>query len=723
MEPSVAGQGPAPIASSSEVPRLSSDHESIPPETANHTEDAEKDPFKPANAQSDQIMGGSGKRRIAWLSPVLFIFVFISVCILSGMVLSINPEGEHSEIQTSPEEEWPLRVVPAEEDDSPKETKPLTINDQYILNPNWEFSVLGGTKVYSFVITDGEASPDGVLRPMMLINNQFPGPLIEVNENDRLVVHVENRASNATALHWHGIFQNGSPWMDGAVGIAQCPIPPGQSYTYQFDVTLQSGTYFYHGHQGVQALDGLVGPMVVRSLRELATPYSSDRVILLQDWYYDQASGLMHEVLSPGNEDSPSPNTALMNGVNQAICSDHPGRDCTEVPSTSLTQLEVAQGEQHRLRFINAGGFAFFQVAVDEHADLKVIEVDGTIVDPVLSSPLVIAPGQRYSAILKADHEEGAFWLRAQMITACFKSKRLPENGIAEAKGIVNYTKKPNTRRGEGIDEGDEQSKGEELVLPETESEIPFVPICKDLSSDTVFHPNRANPVPEVADHSWYLRTNLAIGDWRLQRGVLNSSSFRPNVKSPSLFRLMDGLAENNETFAEGGISDAFDTTSEFTISVSTDKIETIDIILQNMDENSHPFHLHGGQMWVLGAGHGYWPGYEHFGLKPEGKGFLNPENQTALYKPLLRDTITVEAYGWTLLRFRASNPGVWAFHCHVIWHSEAGMGMQFVSGVNELRTWKIPDEARTLCDAPEEELRKGAPPKDEIFFGFHDDE
>ncbi|KAI0506852.1 multicopper oxidase-domain-containing protein [Xylaria bambusicola] len=661
----------------------------------------------------------SQTRRIGCAFVGMFVMFVVVIFGLAGVLLSFNPSKPSAQSAGHDDHD----------DSAPKQ--PVRSNDRYILDPAWDFLAPSQVREYQWTITDGQGSPDGVHRPMMLINDQFPGPLIEINEGDVLVVKLVNKASNATALHWHGMFQNGTNWMDGAAGVTQCPIAPGQSYEYRFNVTGQSGTYFYHGHQGVQALDGLVGPMVVHSHREAAKPYTTDRVVLLQDWWYDPASGHMRDVLFPGVEDAPIPNTALMNGINQAVCSDHPDRKCTEVKAASLPHLDVAPGERHRLRFINAGGFAWFQVAVDEHDDLQVVEVDGTIVEPTLASPLVISPGQRYSAVLKADHDNGSFWLRARMVTACFAEQNLPENGIEEAKAIVHYTRSLHARHGDHEDEDEdddddddnaEDSEEEELMLPQTTSEMPFLKVCRDLNPDISFKPSPQQSAPQIADHSWYFRVNLAIGDWRLQRGVFNSSSFRPSLKYPTLHRVLDGLADNNKSFTVEGINTAaFNAESELVI--SNNKLETVDVILQNMDENSHPFHLHGTKMWVLGQGHGYFPGYEALGFKPDGKGILDAANTTMIRNPLKRDTITAEGYGWVLIRFVADNPGVWLFHCHVIWHSEAGMGMQFVSRLDDLRGVQVPDEARKLCDAPEEELRKGAPPKDEVFFGFGDDE
>lgn len=128
--------------------------------------------------------------------------------------------------------------------------------------------------------------------------------------------------------------------------------------------------------------------------------------------------------------------------------------------------------------------------------------------------------------------------------------------------------------------------------------------------------------------------------------------------------------------------------------------------------------HLHGHKFWVLGQGHGMFPGYDTLGLKPEGKGTLE-NHEHALGRLIRRDVATPEGFGWLALRFVTDNPGVWAFHCHMAWHSEAGLLMQFVSRVDELAIWQIPEENRRLCEANIEDLEKGAAPKDEKWFGF----
>lgn len=97
------------------------------------------------------------------------------------------------------------------------------------------------TVTYDFNISwINTANPDGKFeRSVIGINNQWPIPQIRVDIGDRLIVNVFNGLGNvSTALHFHGMFQNGTTEMDGPASVNQCPIPPGSSFTYNFTVRL-----------------------------------------------------------------------------------------------------------------------------------------------------------------------------------------------------------------------------------------------------------------------------------------------------------------------------------------------------------------------------------------------------------------------------------------------------------------------------------------------------
>lgn len=87
--------------------------------------------------------------------------------------------------------------------------------------------------------------PDGFERPVIGINGQWPLPKLDLQRGERLIVHVKNSLGNETAsIHWHGLRQGGSATMDGPSGVNQCPIPPGETFTYDFTVKGNVGTYW-----------------------------------------------------------------------------------------------------------------------------------------------------------------------------------------------------------------------------------------------------------------------------------------------------------------------------------------------------------------------------------------------------------------------------------------------------------------------------------------------
>lgn len=72
------------------------------------------------------------------------------------------------------------------------------------------------------------AAPDGVPRPVIGINGQWPCPELSVNIGDTVQITVNNKLQNeTTAIHFHGIFQTGSNQMDGPAMVTQCPVAPG----------------------------------------------------------------------------------------------------------------------------------------------------------------------------------------------------------------------------------------------------------------------------------------------------------------------------------------------------------------------------------------------------------------------------------------------------------------------------------------------------------------
>jgi uncharacterized cupredoxin-like copper-binding protein len=186
----------------------------------------------------------------------------------------------------------------------------------------------------------------------------------------------------------------------------------------------------------------------------------------------------------------------------------------------------------------------------------------------------------------------------------------------------------------------------------------------------------------------------------------LNESSWRGNATRPVLQTLLDsGVAKVQERLDVVAGFDTNNFNSKRQMLYTTRGIRTTDILIQNLDDGNHPFHLHGYKFWVLRHGKGYAP---------------QPYSMPSLYEnidlanPLRRDTATIEPYGWMLIRFVADNPGAWAFHCHIGWHNEAGLGMVFATRVDEIQ--EVPTDVSELCSI--DGVEKGMGPEDSFWYG-----
>lgn len=114
-------------------------------------------------------------------------------------------------------------------------------------------------------------------------NGSSPGPTIEVVEGDRVRILVTNRLNEATSVHWHGLFvPNG---MDGVAGLNQRPIPPGDTFKYEFTLS-QNGTYMYHPHadEMVQIAMGMMGFFIIHPKDGENPPVDRDFAIFLHEW-------------------------------------------------------------------------------------------------------------------------------------------------------------------------------------------------------------------------------------------------------------------------------------------------------------------------------------------------------------------------------------------------------------------------------------------------------
>lgn len=125
---------------------------------------------------------------------------------------------------------------------------------------------------------------DGRVTEFIAVNNRLPGPAIKVCKGDYIIVEVKNELLDPTTIHWHGIFQDDTSYMDGVPYVTQYPLQPGLTEQYRFPAT-HCGTYLYHSHMDMQRAHGHSGTLIVRQCD--VVPECEEVIVFVQDWGYD----------------------------------------------------------------------------------------------------------------------------------------------------------------------------------------------------------------------------------------------------------------------------------------------------------------------------------------------------------------------------------------------------------------------------------------------------
>uniref|UniRef100_A0A1J3IRP3 L-ascorbate oxidase n=1 Tax=Noccaea caerulescens TaxID=107243 RepID=A0A1J3IRP3_NOCCA len=520
--------------------------------------------------------------------------------------------------------------------------------------------------------------PDCIEGMVMTVNDQFPGPTINAVAGDTIVVHLTNKlATEGLVIHWHGIRQLGSPWADGAAGVTQCAINPGETFTYNFTVD-KPGTHFYHGHYGMQRSAGLYGSLIVDVAEGKREPlrYDGEFNLLLSDWWHEsilsQELGLSSKPMRWIGEAQ----SILINGRGQFNCSIAAQFSNESLPSCKFKdgdqcapqRLHVEPNKTYRIRLASTTALASLNLAVQGHK-LVVVEADGNYITPFVTDDIDIYSGESYSVLLTTDQDPSQnYWISVGVRGR--KPKTPP------ALTVLHYVTAP--------------SSEPPTSLPPVTPQWNDFERSKNFSKKIFAAMGSPSPPRKFNKRLILLNTqNLIDGftKWALNNvslavpgtPYLGSVKYKLksgfNWKSPPKSFSMDYDIMNPPRFRN--------TTQGNGIYMFPFNV-TVDVILQNanvLDGNGseiHPWHLHGHDFWVLGYGEGkFKPGID--------------ENTYNLKNPPLRNTVSLYPYGWTALRFVTNNPGVWFFHCHIEPHLHMGMGVVFAEGLN--RIGKIPDE------------------------------
>ncbi|KIM52502.1 Ferroxidase [Scleroderma citrinum Foug A] len=523
-------------------------------------------------------------------------------------------------------------------------------------------SALAGVQELWWNVTYVEnANPDGLYdRRVIGVNDTWPPPPISVNSSDSLLIHLTNGLDVPTTLHNHGMFFNSTSWMDGAMAVSQCGIPPGQTFDYLIPVNTsgQWGTYWSHAHSLGQYVDGLRTSLVLHPSQE-TYQYDEEFTVILGDWYHQEHSELIKQFISISNPRGaePIPDSALMYFAQNStylppISGTSPSPVTAAVGFNENSTLPFVAGRRYRLRVINTSALATFFFWIDGHS-MQIIEADGIDVQEYPVDALNLAVAQRYSVLVDARNDTSSNWMiHANMDPTMFD--HVPSTLQLNVTSSITYATGQNTTDLGTISDY-AQFNDSNLVPTEV---VPQPSVTKTLTLEFLFQTMNDG-------------TN---------RAMINDVVYNQPIVPAVLSELSLG---QNATVQE----------AYGPYSYILDHLDVVDLLIQNTDTNHHPFHLHGHKFQIVNRAAQF----------DSNDPTLNPPLVEGQANPMRRDTVVIPGGGSVTLRVVADNPGVWMLHCHIEWHLESGLAIQLIEAplvAQERAVGNIPSFIYEQCAA-----------------------
>ena len=494
------------------------------------------------------------------------------------------------------------------------------------------------------------------------INGSVPAPLLRLREGQRVRLHVVNQLEEETSLHWHGLLV--PTQMDGVPGVSFPGIPARSSFTYEFPI-VQSGTYWYHSHSGLQEQLGLYGPIVIDPAG--VDPIQADRehVILLSDHSALDPHAIFTRLKrEPGYFNRQQQTLAgLLRGEDQPLAdrlrwgamrmdptdiSDVTGATYTYLvnghgPADNWTAL-FTPGERVRLRLINASAMTIFDVRIPGLA-MTVVAADGQAVRPVVVDELQMSVAETYDVIV-APAADRAFTIVGEAIdrSGMARATLAPRAGMAAA--VPPLRPRPiATMSDMGMDMAGMAGMDMAGMAHDGNAPASHAMGMRDptRAPGVAMGPGVQTIAPMPVDRTGEPGQGLGdAGHRQLVYRDLVALERNPDVRAPdrAITVHLTGNMERYMWSLDG------ETLSEAKDPIPMRAGERVRVTLVNDTMMNHPIHLH-GHLFELVTGHG-----DH-----------SPRKHTVNVAP-----------GGTVRWDVTAIPGDWAFHCHLLYHMHAGM-------------------------------------------------
>lgn len=550
---------------------------------------------------------------------------------------------------------------------------------------------------------------DGKVSRAIGINGTVPGPLVRLKQGQIARINVVNDLDVDSSIHWHGLllpFQ-----MDGVPGVSFPGIKPRSTFVYEFPV-IQSGTYWYHSHSGLQEQLGHYGPIVIDPEGADPIVYDREHVVVLSDDSQLSPEAIFRKMkVNPGHFNMQRQTlSGLLAGKDQPLKDRLEwGRmrmDPTDIadvngstyqflvnghgPKDNWTAL-FTPGERVRLRIINASAMSIFNVRIPG-LRLTIVQADGLNVRPVEVDEFQIAVAETYDVIVTPTGDQ-AYTLVAEANdrSGMGRATLAPRAGMVAE--VPPLRERPlTTMKDMGM--GDMDMSGGAMAGMDhsgmamgTAPSAPADAACPPEHAK-MGHCTPADAAPAAVDHSAMGHGSGGMDHSMRDFSVAPQVDKNPGVQTISpmpvdrmgepgqgledvehkvlTYHDLVALDRNPDVRAPDRSLDIHLTGNMERFMWSFDGMkmsdhhepipfregERVRINLINDSMMSHPIHLHG-----------------HFFELVTGKGDHSPRKHTVLVQP----------GGSASFDFTADALGDWAFHCHMLYHMHAGM-MRVVS-------------------------------------------
>ncbi|KAG8376916.1 hypothetical protein BUALT_Bualt09G0113900 [Buddleja alternifolia] len=536
------------------------------------------------------------------------------------------------------------------------------------------------TRHYTFNIVQHNVTRLCNTKTIISVNGMFPGPKIVAREGDQVLVNVVNHVTNNVTIHWHGIRQLRSGWADGPAYVTQCPIQTGQSYLYNFTITGQRGTLFWHAHIS-WLRSTLYGPIIILPRRNESYPFRKpykEVPVIFGEWWNADPEAVINQALQTGGGPNVS-DAYTINGL------PGPFYNCS---SKHTFKLRVKPGKTYMLRLISAAmnDELFFSIA---NHTMTIVEADAVYIKPFTTNVLLITPGQTTNVLLetKPYYPNATFLMAARPY---FTGQGTFDNSTVA--GFLEY-EHPS---------GQSFNKRMKIFKPS----LPPVTSTGFVANFTKKFRSLNNPkytarVPQIVDKRFFFTIGLGSSPCPQNSTCQgpNGTKFAAAINNVSFalpttamlqayfFKNSNGVYKTDfPTYPRSPFNYTGTPPNNTKVSNGTHLVvlrfnTTVELILQDtsiLGAESHPLHLHGFNFFVVGEG---------FGNYDPNK---DPRNFN-LVDPIERNTIGVPAGGWVAIRFLADNPGVWFMHCHFEVHTSWGLKMAWIVLDGPLTSQKLP--------------------------------